>query len=299
MNDEKTIFDNENTQYQSQHHENSSPSSEVVTNKNVPNKKPMWQRAAIGAGTGFAAGVAATVLTSGTTQAQVQEQEQDQLVADTDNHLAGVDGEVSVASSVNDDMSFGQAFAAARAEVGPGGVFEWHGGIYNTYYEEEWGNMSAAERAEFGSHFSWNEHHNDHTTNLHTQATTDEVTVTAVEHPGSEDVKPVSINEPTADNVSTESDHEVEILGVVHDDSGMNIGGMMINGHEAVVLDVDGDMTFDIIGVDMNDNHEFEDGELADISDAGVTVDHLGGISEPDIDQALDETIPDVGSYEC
>ena len=35
-------------------------------------------------------------------------------------------------ASVSDDLSFGEAFQQARAEVGPGGVFHWHGGIYNT-----------------------------------------------------------------------------------------------------------------------------------------------------------------------
>ena len=53
-------------------------------------------------------------------------------------------------ADVSDDMSFKEAFAAAREEVGPGGVFYWHGGIYGTYYKEEWDAMSAEEKAEFG-----------------------------------------------------------------------------------------------------------------------------------------------------
>ena len=43
---------------------------------------------------------------------------------------------------VSDSMSFGEAFAAARAEVGPGGVFYWHGGVYGTYYADEWNAMT-------------------------------------------------------------------------------------------------------------------------------------------------------------
>lgn len=38
---------------------------------------------------------------------------------------------------VNDEMSFGEAFAAARAAYGPGAMFEWRGNVYNTYYKEE------------------------------------------------------------------------------------------------------------------------------------------------------------------
>ena len=52
-------------------------------------------------------------------------------------------------ATVSQDLSFGQAFAEARAEVGPGGVFHWHGGVFNTYYVEEWNNMSSSERSAF------------------------------------------------------------------------------------------------------------------------------------------------------
>ena len=37
----------------------------------------------------------------------------------------------------NGSLSFRQAFDAARAELGPGGVFRWHGNIYNTYTADE------------------------------------------------------------------------------------------------------------------------------------------------------------------
>ena len=47
-------------------------------------------------------------------------------------------------ATVNDDLSFGEAFAQSRAEVGPGGVFHWHGGIYNTYSADEWNAMTAS-----------------------------------------------------------------------------------------------------------------------------------------------------------
>ena len=37
----------------------------------------------------------------------------------------------------SDDQSFSEAFNTARAELGPGGVFSWHGNLYNTYTAEE------------------------------------------------------------------------------------------------------------------------------------------------------------------
>ncbi|MEZ0607485.1 hypothetical protein ACAW74_03165 [Fibrella sp. WM1] len=55
----------------------------------------------------------------------------------------------AVATTVDDSMTFGEAFAAARAEVGPGGVFRWHGRPYNTFWQEEWADLSLAQRQEY------------------------------------------------------------------------------------------------------------------------------------------------------
>jgi hypothetical protein len=54
-----------------------------------------------------------------------------------------------VSEIVTDDMSFNEAFAAARADVGAGGVFEWNGNTYGTYYKEEWDNLSPEETEEY------------------------------------------------------------------------------------------------------------------------------------------------------
>lgn len=62
---------------------------------------------------------------------------------------------VRMAQSVNDSMSFDEAFAAARSEVGPNGVFEWNGETYNTYYEEEWNELSDDYKERFTAH-NWN-----------------------------------------------------------------------------------------------------------------------------------------------
>ncbi|GHT29260.1 hypothetical protein AGMMS49574_05540 [Bacteroidia bacterium] len=56
---------------------------------------------------------------------------------------------VAPEAHVSDDLSFGEAFAAARAEVGPGGTFEWHGKEYGTYYKDEWDNMDPGERNQY------------------------------------------------------------------------------------------------------------------------------------------------------
>lgn len=60
-----------------------------------------------------------------------------------------VHDQAPVAENVAEDMSFNDAFAIARHEVGPGGVFEWHGKLYNTYYENEWNGMDSSEKEQF------------------------------------------------------------------------------------------------------------------------------------------------------
>ena len=104
----------------------------------------VWKEAAVGGGVGILFGTASTLLTGAATP-DGNEHTQHPLV---DEHIA-------VATCVDDDMSFAQAFAAARAEVGPGGAFEWHGNLYNTYTAEEWNSLSGEDRSEFNSHFAW------------------------------------------------------------------------------------------------------------------------------------------------
>lgn len=75
---------------------------------------------------------------------------QDEPVAITAVHNANdipvampvVYADAPVADSVVASMDFDEAFAAARAEVGAGGFFEWNNEFYNTYYKEEWDSMS-------------------------------------------------------------------------------------------------------------------------------------------------------------
>lgn len=116
---------------------------QVKADDTVRKGKGVWQEVAIGSGTGILFGAASTILTGATP------------VKDDHQRLSQVDEYISVATCVDDDMTFSQAFATARAEVGPGGVFEWHGNLYGTYTAEEWGGMSAEEREEYNDHFIW------------------------------------------------------------------------------------------------------------------------------------------------
>ncbi len=48
-----------------------------------------------------------------------------------------------------DSLTFDEAFAAARHQLGAGHHFTWHNGLYNTYYEPELDDLSRADRLAF------------------------------------------------------------------------------------------------------------------------------------------------------
>lgn len=74
-------------------------------------------------------------------------QELDVTTSDIDNGLPHYT-EAPIAQ-VSDSQSFAQAFADARRQVGPGGIFEWHGNVYGTYYADEWNSMTQEQRGDY------------------------------------------------------------------------------------------------------------------------------------------------------
>lgn len=72
---------------------------------------------------------------------------------------------IAFSESVNDDMSFGEAFSAARSEMGPGGFFNWNGSSYHTLNKEEWDALSSEERDEYTQQIKDNTNFEDGTSN--------------------------------------------------------------------------------------------------------------------------------------
>lgn len=54
-----------------------------------------------------------------------------------------------LAETVEEDMTFSEAFASAREELGSGGVFVWNNNAYSTYNKEEWEALTPEELAEY------------------------------------------------------------------------------------------------------------------------------------------------------
>ena len=292
MNDEKTIFDGENTQYQS-HDEEATQYDDAYNNENTKTEetetsdnkdnaakgeKPIWKKVAVGAGSGIFLGSAATLLSSSAPLGHAEGENAEEEGSET--HPEWTDGEVSVASSVSDDMSFSEAFTAARTEVGSGGVFEWHGNIYSTFTEDEWNGMTSEQRDEYGSHFSWHSDNSSTETASSTHSSTSSHSAHATDEVEVSEVTQASHTEEVA---VVDVDPEVEVLGVVHDEeSGANIAGLAVDGQEVVLIDVNGDETFDVMGADVNGDQQLSQDEIVDISGQNLTVNDLGGISNPD-----------------
>lgn len=292
MNDEKTIFDGENTQYQS-HDEEETQYDDAYNNENTKTEetetfdnkdnaakgeKSIWKKVAVGAGSGILLGSAATLLSASAPLGHAEGENAEEEGSET--HPEWTDGEVPVASSVSDDMSFSEAFTAARTEVGSGGVFEWHGNIYSTFTEDEWNGMTAEQRDEYGSHFSWHSDNSSTETASSTHSSTSSHSAHATDEVEVSEVTQASHTEEVA---VVDVDPEVEVLGVVHDEeSGANIAGLAVDGQEVVLIDVNGDETFDVMGADVNGDQQLSQNEIVDISGQNLTVNDLGGISNPD-----------------
>ena len=169
----------------------------------------------------------------------------------------------------NDDLSFREAFDAARAELGPGGVFSWHGNLYNTYTTDEWSAMSEEDQDSFAEQVSPEVSPEDIDTSEFADAETVEenaavdadVTV-ATDNSHEPEIATV---EPTKE--SADDDVRVVGFGEVTLDNGQNVTvqELDVNGQRVAVIDVDQDGEADLALSDINNNHQMDEGEVIDL----------------------------------
>lgn len=208
----------------------------------------------------------------------------------------------SISSSIiNDDMTFDEAFAEARETMGPGAAFEWQGNVYATFTKEEWDAMTDDEKSDFYSGLSIDNPY-DQSENIEiteedgmnfTEGTVEsesQETTTSQEVPidielegypnNADEDDIVIVTEGESDNTTTE-DSEIEIIGVYHDEeSGANIGAINVDGQDLFMIDGDGDMVFDSIYADINNDGNIDNSEIMDISNDELSVDDIGGFSD-------------------
>ena len=265
-------------------------------------KKPVprfWKSVMVGGVPGILIGAGSVAATSaGIYNGEAEDQESD--VDSGGSAGAGASNvEILEAHSVNDDMSFNEAFAAARAEVGPGGAFSWHGQVYGTYRgdDQEWLDMSAEDRAAHSQQILSQVHAQPYT------PTENEPVITEIEDESEEDdygygqgdeigdapeVQPADVDEETGEL-------DVHIVGVeqveTEDGSTIDVGYGEVNGMDAVFADTDGDGEVDTVLIDVDGDGEPGYGEVFDASGSGLTVDDLQAEADFNNMQTLDDQL--------
>lgn len=183
-------------------------------------------------------------------------------------------------AEVSDDLSFGDAFAKARAEVGPGGVFHWHGGIYNTYTADEWSNMTVEQKHDFAQQ-------------VQPEIRPDEIPTPTDAHP---DVAVQPATEATPEQPAQDDDVQVvsQTSETPDDDSDVHIVGYgEVQGHTAVALDLDNDGDADVAIIDVDDSGGISAPDVVvDTQGHAATVGEIAG--QPDPSQMASMENPDV-----
>ena len=198
-------------------------------------------------------------------------------------------------AEVDQNLSFGQAFQAAREAVGAGGVFHWHGGIYNTYRLEEWNAMSAEERRQFAQQvrpeIRPGEENTGHKNDMLNHDAKHEERVEQKHEENGRQKTEDSHKEDPQESPKEEADGEVHFLGFTnvklegHDYEAGHMSAR-IDGEERHVyyvdLDHDDKNEFDIGLIDANDDGEFTLREAFDVRDGHINVDQFAIASSMD-----------------
>lgn len=227
-------------------------------------EKTGWKKVAIGSAAGILLGAGAIYAVSG---------EEKQDAASTASSPTADKQPVKV-GEVSEDMSFTDAFNSARAQVGAGGVFHWHGGIYSTYTTDEWDQMTAESRESYAQtvkpEIKAGEMENAYVAEAHTVAhshVADHDDVQPVSHESAQatvqqqtDVEPAYVAASQSHQEATTSDDDVHV-----------VAQGTVQGHAAAAVDLNGDGDADVAVIDINDNHVLDDPD--------VVVDHQGNMA--------------------
>ena len=203
-------------------------------------------------------------------------------------HTAVPAGNVKVAE-VSDDMSFDEAFASARKQVGAGGVFEWRGKLYGTYYKNEWDNMSQADKDQYAANVFGTPQAKVHNENIQEQPQKDMAEDTdAEQNTNVQKVSDQSGNQQDMAEAGSGEDGRYNIQQVygatiVTDDDGnpMTMVGAKVNGHNAILCDINQDDKIDAMAIDANDDDQIAEDEIIPVPQGAVLVSELGcGVPE-------------------
>lgn len=203
-----------------------------------------WKQVSIGAASGILIGVAGVLFSSSAIMEDDADGDQNETVHHSGASGAAVSEDYQL-DSVSDDMTFSDAFAAARAELGPGGVFEWHGNLYTTDTVEEW---NAAHPQTTSA---------DDEADMEVEVAGDSDTADAADASDSEDSEDVEVEVAADDEVE-----DVEVIGVLDtsdEDAEIHAEVLNMDGEEVLVVDMDNDGEYDALVSDISDMHLTDD----------------------------------------
>ena len=200
-------------------------------------------------------------------------------------------------ANVDDSMSFAQAFESARTQVGAGGVFTWHGNIYNTYTEAEWKAMSHEDKQLFAEQVKPEIPASEVDTKQVAEVTTDDDDV-QVAPQQDHDVEITTHDndvqlQTTTWNEIAQEENDVRVVGFkdVEVGNGRSIAmqELDVNGQRVAIIDVDKDGDPDFAMTDLNHNNQMDEGEVIDL--------HTGeAISFANEDPSVDN-VPDIDTF--
>ena len=170
-------------------------------------------------------------------------------------------------------------------------MFEWHGKVYNTFTQEEWNNMSQAERAEWQSQVDYDDVTDTAQASVHTatphhaiEAHVEEAPQVEVAHAEGQEVPEDAsyIDEATPEvTASAADDSEVHVIGVAVQDNGQGgmatIAGLQSGDDMAMLIDVDTDGTVDYVVHDDNGDGQISQDEWHDVSSDGMNTAQVVG----------------------
>lgn len=275
------------------------PTSEMNMDSKANTKKSIgkttWKKVAVGGAAGILLGASAMYATEALAASQETETPDTKPEGENpsqDAAAANDNASMKVAAS-HDEQSFKEAFDTARAEVGPGGAFHWHGNIYSTYTEDEWNNMSDAEKNDYAQAVkpevrqeemnSAPRHEEDVAVVSHSSHATEDVSMSHSD-----------ANLHQANDVQVASDQNTDVhlvnAGQVQmaDGSMATVGVYDVNGQEVSVVDFDQDGTPDVAICDANHNGVIDEGEAVDL--------HTGQVISVDGNDYADNGVGDTAN---
>lgn len=257
----------------------------------------LWKKVSFGTAAGILLGAGAIYAVDHTGEDLTSENSDLQDTSDGGQTQAPV-------AQVSDSMSFSEAFAAARSQVGAGGVFAWRGGVYGTYYETEWDAMTAEQRDAYAQ-----------SVNIEVRADRVDATQINEAHPD------VAVHTPTSNSTSRQEQSETDqnVRTTSNDDhngqaqnasstgnNGENdrpffegdddvrvISRGEVEGHEAVAVDITGNEEADAVIIDIDDSHTLSEPDVVVLRNGDVAT--MGEIAEAGDDGNLSASNSDPG----